>query len=135
MRDATLIGRTTLVTEECCNCGMIFAMSQDFNKRCRDSPSQKKFYCPAGHWQWYLGKSEETKLKRKLADTQEEVNRERTRRERAEDRTKTVEYQRNAFKGHLSKTKAAISCGKCPCCRRNFQNLQRHMAKQHPEYK
>lgn len=22
----------------------------------------------------------------------------------------------------------------CPCCRRNFQNLQRHMKTQHPGY-
>ena len=133
MRNATFVGNTTLVTEECCKCGMMFAMTEDFNRHRRYD--HNGWYCPAGHQQYYLDESEEEKLKTRLADTQEEINRERHRRMITEEKAKTVEYQRNAFKGHLRKTKKAISCGKCPCCRRNFQNLQRHMHKQHPEYK
>ncbi len=133
MRDTIFVGTTTMVTEECCVCGMMFAMTQDFNRLHRNN--HIGWYCPAGHIQYYLVESEEEKLQERLANTQEEVNRERTWRKRAEQKTKTTEYQRNAFMGHLNKTKKAISCGKCPCCRRNFQNLQRHMSKQHPEYK
>lgn len=135
MRNAQFVGTTNMITEECCSCGMIFAMTSDFRKRCLDAPKKKLLYCPAGHEQCYQGVSEETKLCNRLSDMQEEVNRERNWRHRAEEKTKTVQHQRDAFKGHLLKTKKAISCGKCPCCRRNFQNLQRHMGKQHPEYK
>lgn len=135
MRDTTFVGTTTMVTEECYNCGMMWAMTQDFRQQCLDAPREKPMYCPAGHRQYYQGDSNETKLKKRLANTQEEVNRERSWRHEAESRTETVMKQRNAFKGHLGRTKTAIAGGKCPCCGRNFQNLQRHMSGQHPDYK
>ena len=134
MRNATFVGTTTMVTEECCNCGMIFAMTKDFEQRCRDNPYDGKFYCPAGHRQWYTGETEEAKLEKKLSEAQEEVNLERNWRKAAESRTETVKKQRNALKGHLKRTKQRIAGGVCPCCNRTFVNLGKHMHGQHPGY-
>ena len=53
--------KTFFVTETCCNCSMPFAMTEDFQKARRQD--RKTFYCPAGHGQRYVGKTEEQKLK------------------------------------------------------------------------
>ena len=128
----TFTFQEALEVEECCNCHMAFAMTTQFVRARRKD--HNSFYCPAGHSQHYYGKSEETKLRNRLADTQEEVNRERGMRVDAEHKTKTVAHQRNAFKGHLKRTKRRIFSGVCPCCNRTFKQLARHMAGQHPEY-
>lgn len=47
-----LTASVQLVTEECCNCGSIFAMSRDFYSRAR-ADTGISFYCPAGHKQHY----------------------------------------------------------------------------------
>ena len=39
-----------------------------------------------------------------------------------------------AAKGELTKMKKRVGNGVCPCCNRQFVNLQRHMATQHPGY-
>ncbi len=59
------------VTVECCNCGMPFAMTRDFKRRRLDD--HKLFHCPAGHSQYYTGKSEAEKLKEQLAAKQRQL--------------------------------------------------------------
>lgn len=54
-----------LNVEYCCDCGMPFAMTADFQKRRRDDHGS--FYCPAGHSQHYTGKTEAEK-QRERAD-------------------------------------------------------------------
>lgn len=134
MRNATFVGTTTLVTEECCRCGMVFAMTKDFEQRCRDNPYVGKFYCPAGHRQWYTGETEEAKLEKKLSAAQEEVNREQWKTLEAQESRDRARKQRNALKGHLKRTKQRIAVGVCPCCNRTFVNLGKHMHGQHPRY-
>ncbi|GAJ12235.1 unnamed protein product, partial [marine sediment metagenome] len=52
-----------LVTEECCACGILFAMPQQVNERLRTKGGT--FYCPNGHSQVYTEPDIEV-LKRKL---------------------------------------------------------------------
>ena len=121
-----------LEVEECCECHMTFAMTTQFMKAKRKD--HKMWYCPAGHPQYYAQKSKETKLKEQLASTQEEVNRERYRRQDAEVQRNVARKQRNALKGHLGRAKRRAAAGTCPCCKRTFQALTTHMLKHHPEY-
>lgn len=113
-----------MVTEECCNCGMTFAMTQDFkNRRLKD---KKPFYCPGGHGQHYMGKSEEQKL-------QDELNRVRNQRDAEAGRAVLLEQQRDNISKSYRRMRNRVSNGVCPCCNRTFQNLREHMKTQHPE--
>lgn len=109
----------------CIVCGVPIAMpSQMYDERLRD---HRYFYCPNGHRQYFSGKSEEQRLRERLAWS--ESARERLRMERdAEARS------RAAVKGHLTRIKKRIAAGVCPCCNRTFSDVARHMAGQHPDY-
>lgn len=56
--------QVVLETEECCSCGVMFAMPGSMQRRCRNDGSY--FYCPNGHPQHY-SKSEIDRLQEKLA--------------------------------------------------------------------
>ncbi len=84
-------------------------------------------HCPAGHEWHYRGRNEEQELQRKL-------QRERDRSGRlAADRDQT-EARRIAQKAATTRAKKRHASGVCPACKRSFQNVQRHMASQHPDY-
>lgn len=110
------------ITEECCNCGVPFAMTSEMQRRLRNTPGTA-FYCPAGHGQHYTAKTEAQKLKEQLADESKRLqaalsreNQERAERQKAERKLKRVKN------------------GVCPCCTRSFTNLRRHIATRHPEF-
>ena len=93
------------------------------------------FYCPYGHSAHYpAGETEEDKLRRErdrlrqqIAERDDAVRAERTRRE-------TVERRLVAQRGVVTRIKNRVGHGVCPCCSRTFENLQRHMHSKHPEY-
>lgn len=85
----------TLYSLNCCNCGMTFAVPNDFNNR--RLADHGRFYCPAGHGQSYTGKTEEQKLRDRLVAAE---------RERDEARRRT-EFERNgAITARREATKA-----------------------------
>ncbi len=104
--------------------------------------NHQTFYCTHGHPQCYAeGKSQQQKL-------QEQLDAERLRRQRAEQRvaekadeaeaawaTATKERNRaNGYKGHATRITKRAKAGLCPCCKRSFENLRRHMATKHPQF-
>jgi len=112
-----------LVTEECCACGILFAMPQQVNERLRTKGGT--FYCPNGHSQVYTEPDIEV-LKRKLRA--------------AENRSNTLESQLNGAlddlatnKKELRNVKRRAHSGTCLHCRRHFENLERHMKTKHPK--
>jgi hypothetical protein len=111
----------TFETEDCYKCGVVFAMTEDFRqRRLRD---RKEFYCPNGHGQHYLRESEGQKiqhLEARLASAGE-----------ARDHYKR---SRDTMRGVVTKMKKRIGKGSCPCCKRHFTNVERHMKSQHPDY-
>lgn len=114
--------KVTLVTEECCACGILFAMPQDVNERLRTKGGT--FYCPNGHSQVYTEPDIKV-LKRKLRA--------------AESRATNLEYSLNgaldelsAKKKELHSVKRRVHSGTCIHCRRHFVNLERHMKTKHP---
>ena len=120
------------VTEQCCTCGMAFAITRDFERR--RSNDHKLFYCPSGHRQYYAGKTEAQKLKDQL----DQLKRERDYQGREiNNLTSEVEHQRRkaaASKGHVTRLKNRAANGVCPCCQRHFKDLHRHMQSQHPNF-
>lgn len=110
------------VTELCCNCGIPFAMSADFQRRRRED--RKDFYCPAGHPQHYIGKTEAEKLR-------EEVERQRQMREAEQARAEKLRQERDQVSRAHRRMRTRVMNGVCPCCNRTFQNLLRHMQSEH----
>lgn len=113
------------VTEECCNCGLPFAMTKDFQRRRIND--HKNFYCPSGHSQHYAGETEAKKLSKKLEQKQRQL-------EAAFGRASLLERQRDELGKSYGKMRERIKNGVCPCCNRTFQNLLDHMRNEHPEF-
>lgn len=86
-----------------------------------------KIYCPHGHSVLYGGTSE-------LDKARKELERERGRNARLTSEKDQVEASLRATKGQVTKLKKRVAAGVCPCCKRTFANLARHMGSQHPEY-
>lgn len=123
-------GNTTTETidftlETCCACGIPFFMPTYHYKRLLANKGEA-FYCPNGHSQSYVGKTEAEKLKEKLQQLETE-------------KAKQEEELQNRWldalneKSKLEKKMKRLTNGVCPCCNRPFHNLQQHMKKQHPE--
>lgn len=129
VRGITYTETLNLITEQCCACGVMFAMAAEFRAQClrQPGPGGKSFYCPAGHSQVYTGKSPEVKQRERAEQLAQQLA------SRDEDlRTERISHA--ATKGQLTKTRKRVANGVCPCCHRTFQQLARHMAGQHPEY-
>ena len=121
------------VTIKCCNCGLPFAVPEDWNsERLRD---RKNFYCPNGHQQHYIGKTEEQKLREQLEAQKAQTAREREQRVAAEKAARTARKGAAIIRGKAKAMRERVGNGVCPCCRRTFQNLLRHMHTQHPGFK
>lgn len=113
----------TMITEQCCNCGVVFGMPSDLRDRFMNDP-EKSFYCPNGHGQHYRY-SKEQRLRqdaeRKLRDKENELA-------QAVASKIQVEQQLKKASAKLKR----VEKGVCPCCNRTFSNLQRHMQTKHP---
>jgi hypothetical protein len=113
-------------------CGIHFAVPLEFDKR--NFERGNCFYCPNGH-KLYYGEGEADRLRKELAQekkfkewAQQDAKIARKNRERAE-------RQLSATKGVVTKIKKRVGNGVCPCCKRSFTNLRRHMHTKHPDYK
>lgn len=131
-RMLTISTEVKMRTEECCNCGVLFAITEETYKRLRKS--QEWFYCPNGHSQHYVGKTEVQKLREQLEAARETARSHAERADRAHRRAEEADRSRAAYKGQVTKLKNRAKAGVCPCCNRTFQNLARHMASKHPDF-
>lgn len=117
---------TKLFVENCCACGIAFAMPEDFEERSRKD--HQSFYCPSGHSQSYPAKSEEERLR-------EELKREQARRDREVGELRNANLVLKNEKLELEKQQRRVMRrvhkGICPHCNRTFENLARHMTTKH----
>lgn len=133
MRGHTITELVTLVTETCCSCNVVFAMTDEMTKRLRQS--HDTFYCPAGHGQRYLGKSDVEKERERADRAETQLRYARSRAQHLGDQLQATSRSLSATKGVLTKTRKRIGNGACPCCNRHFVDVERHMANKHPDYK
>lgn len=134
VRNYTITNTVTLVTENCCSCGVVFAMPDSLKEaRLRDGG---RFFCPSGH-----GMSYTDNLEARNKALAEQLEGEKRRREaalreteRLQGRLEVSQRQTAAQKGQVTKLKNRAANGVCPCCNRYFANVHRHMKSQHPDF-
>lgn len=126
---ATFVEQLKMVIVHCCNCGMPFALTQDFkDRRVEDAET---FYCPKGHPQ-HFGSSK-TK-QQEIEDLKKEVARQRINNTHLRETRDHYQNRMNGYKGHVTRVKNAIAKGKCPCCNEYFDDLHNHMKTKHPQF-
>jgi hypothetical protein len=128
----TTIGAVPLWVDSCCVCGVIYAVTVDFDKARRSD--RARFFCPNGHGQSYQGKTEEQKLRERLERAEQDRDRAEAGRRAATDQAAAAERSARAYRGHLTRLRNRIANGVCPCCNRSFANVRAHIAGQHPEW-
>jgi hypothetical protein len=135
---ATLIREQLLVTETCCNCGVLFAWPQELQQKALEErgPRGRSFYCPNGHAQHFTGKTEEEKLREQLEAKQRSLEWSWRENERVRDQRDCAERSAAAYKGHVTRLRNRISNGVCPVadCKRSFINVRRHIATMHKDW-
>lgn len=124
---AVITYKGVLEVLSCGVCHVDFAIDQDWHAKLQRNG--KDFWCPNGH-QISYGRHVQSELER----TQERLARAETRERAARDQADAAERQARAYKGHATRLRKRAAAGVCPCCTRTFQNLQRHMASQHPSF-
>lgn len=115
----------TLVVMEC-HCGLKHGVPKILYIQYRDRIISC-LYCPAGHSYVPAGKSDADKLRAQVTSLRDTLDSCRQARDLAWRSQATT-------KGHITRLKKRIAAGVCPCCRRTFQDLAKHMKGQHPRY-
>lgn len=122
----------TLVVQHCYKCHCAFGLSRDHYDRARAS-SDVNFYCPNGHSQVFA-ETEEQKLKRRLERKAEDARWYESQLTHTRDQLQATERSLRGHKAAKTRIKNRIAAGVCPCCKRTFQNVARHMEGQHPDF-
>ena len=130
MAAINIVTSTAFVTVECCECGIEFAFREHYRQKRLDDHAV--WYCPNGHKQMYSGKSEAEKLRDQLATVEKERDAAVKRKEWAEQSEKAATKERDKARADRDRLRKRAQNGSCPCCKRTFSNLARHMAIKHP---
>lgn len=124
--------------QDCINCGVRFGVPAGFTQHRRND--KRNFYCPNGHSMAYTQNEadrlriERDRLKQQIAQKDDEI----LAAQRGEDWQRrlreSAERKAAAARGQVTKLKKRAAAGVCPCCHRQFTDLQRHMAGKHPGF-
>jgi|ERR1700761_62033 len=128
-----------LESVSCSKCNIFFAVEASVRQRWQREGGT--FYCPNGHSQIYR-ETDTARLQKQLEVARNDIA-EATRRElfakanAAAERAarEATERQLVARKAANTRLRNRVKNGACPCCNRNFENLQRHMKTKHPTFK
>lgn len=124
-------GVETLVEKKCGRCGIWFAVPDWFEDEALKEGPRGGWHCPNGHARHYLQGQREKDEIRTLKDR---LLSHQAREAHLVDQRDATERSLRATKGQVTKLKKKAAAGACPCCKRTFQNVSRHMQNQHPEF-
>lgn len=111
-----------LFTVHCASCGMLFALTKDFEERRR--ADHKQFFCPSGHSNHWDAETDVEKARRERDVARQQIA-------RIEDEKREAIAAKDREIATMRKRSAA---GVCPCCNRSFSELRRHMQTKHPKF-
>ncbi len=127
--------RANLVTIRCFSCQTEFAMDEAlYDARYAD---HRNFWCPNGHDQHFIGKTED---QRKIAQLEAErdaakrdAESQRRSREWAERTARGANVKAGKARAALRRLNHRVNCGVCPHCQRTFKQLAAHMKTKHAD--
>lgn len=130
----TLEHTLTFTVVECGKCGVTFGLSDSFIAARREDHGT--WYCPNGDGRRYTAKNETEKLAEQLEREKRYRGYAETRNTVLLDQLEATERSRAALRGHLTRARNKIANGVCPVgnCRRHFDNVQDHIASEHPQW-
>jgi hypothetical protein len=128
MHDVTV----RLTQMNCGECGGTYAI----NERYREQKYKESgfWHCPYCQCSWGYSEGENARLKQQVEQARNNEKWQRERAERANERADQQARRAAAARGQVTKIKRRVANGVCPCCKRTFSDLARHMAGQHPDY-
>ena len=116
---------TTLITNDCLTCGVVFAMPERLLEQRRENHAW--FYCPNGHAQHFAQSGTERQLE---AERKENARlKSLVLSERATVERLSSDLMDKAKE--LKRVKKRAEIGVCQKCNRSFLNVTRHMETQH----
>ena len=115
----------------CGTCGVEYAIRRQFVAKLRETHAH--FHCPSAHPTYFPAKTEAELLKEKLAAVEKERDTAIKRKEWAEQAEGIATKERDKARTERDRLRKRAQNGACPCCKRTFSNLARHMAIKHPE--
>lgn len=127
VRNLTFTETVQMVTEACCNCGVVFAMTYAFKAE-KLKRKGESFFCPNGHDQCYLGESDKDKAARLERELQVAASAKRFAESRLAD-------EQERHKRELKRIEKRSCAGVCLECHRTFSNVARHMKTKHMDCK
>jgi hypothetical protein len=111
-----------------CYCGVAVGIpSSLYGHMQKDSTNGA--YCPLGH-KFFFTDSYKEMYEREVEDRKRAERRAQANR----DLLHAEERSHSATRGHLTRTRKRVFNGVCPCCKRSFADLGRHMHSKHPDY-
>jgi hypothetical protein len=128
---AVLNFQTQLESLHCPDCAIQFACPPLFIRERREDG--KGFYCPSGHTMSFR-ETESDRLRRQLKNAEQSVDWWKNSAAAKDRQLKGANSQLGKARAKLKRTETRIANGVCPCCKRSFANLHRHMTTKHPDY-
>ena len=128
---STILVTQTIEALNCGACRVLFGM-----ERSQHADLQRTgdwFWCPNGH-KIHYGENETQRLRDQLAREKHEAEQARADATYQRERRQQADRSAAAQRGLVTKIKKRVAHGVCPCCKRTFQDLARHMAGQHPTF-
>jgi hypothetical protein len=133
-------GDASMTVVSCATCFMTYAIpSSLYNaaKHWRGDRSDGcgwKLFCPLGHEWWYVGETEEERLRRILTDARDHAGRLASERDQLRASERAQRGAATRARNERDRLRARVAEGVCPCCNRTFKGLQSHMRQKHPDW-
>lgn len=118
----------------CCHsdCGITFAVPSWWSQKRHEDHDY--FYCPNGHRQHFPSKSREEILAERLEARERELVSARAYQDQLKADRDAKERQLISQKGATTRLRNRARAALCPCCRRHFSQMARHLKTKHPDY-
>jgi hypothetical protein len=113
-----------LVETDCAVCDVVFAVPTSLQTTLKQTG--ERFFCPRGHGLSYAD-NEVTQLRKQVDGL-------RTKLVHAEDQRQATVRELQQARADADRQRKRVAAGVCPCCKRTFANVARHMKGQHPEF-
>jgi hypothetical protein len=127
----TTLNYTETLEVTTCWCGIHLAMPTNLLRNAKEYGTD--VYCPIGHkFGWDETKADRLQKKLDAAERQRDELRRRVAAER--DLRADTERRLTAQKAATTRARKRHAAAVCPCCKRSFVQLRRHMAAKHPDY-